>query len=159
MDDANDGGVTDEVSRRHGHSSQPESQQIMAVLNAVKEMIVAENLAVTPTALFAATMSALEKPDTQQSAQVRSGWTLHQLGPLSPGAYFMILAGDPCDVRLAGLRAASCAQQRAAVQVHRLQPSHNVGTSAVQRPGTHLHNVEIRLFYVAPRTLSFLGPF
>jgi hypothetical protein len=73
MEEENDGGVTEEVSRRHGNSSQPESQQIMAVLNAVKEVILAENLSVTPTALFAATMSALEKSETQQSAQVRRG--------------------------------------------------------------------------------------
>lgn len=44
---------------------------MVAVLQALKEVVAGEGLTVTPTSLFAAAMSALEKPETQASAQVR----------------------------------------------------------------------------------------
>lgn len=78
----NDGGIENEIMSRHGHSAQPESQQLVAVLQALQEVIAAEGLPATPTSYFAAAMSALEKPETRSSAQVRrsqglpdsSGW-------------------------------------------------------------------------------------
>lgn len=50
-------GVVQEVYARHGHSTQPESQQVIAILQAVLEVLNAEGLPPTPTALFAALMS------------------------------------------------------------------------------------------------------
>lgn len=66
-------GVVAELRSRHGHSAQPESQQVLAVLTAVLEVIAAEGLQPTPTALFAAVMSALEREDTRSSPQVSAG--------------------------------------------------------------------------------------
>lgn len=64
-----DGGVAAEVAMRFGRSGQPDSQQVVAVLKAVTDVIRAEGLPVSPTSYFAAIMSALEKPDTQASQQ------------------------------------------------------------------------------------------
>eukprot|EP00955_Chlamydomonas_euryale_P102536 365427-Chlamydomonas_euryale.AAC.7 len=41
----------------------------MAVLSATADVVAAEGLAVTPTSLFAAAMSALERPETQATHQ------------------------------------------------------------------------------------------
>ena len=65
-----DGGVVGEVYGRHGHSAQPESQQVLAVMQAVLDVIRAESMPVTPTTMFAAIMSALEKPEAQAAPQV-----------------------------------------------------------------------------------------
>ncbi|KAG2424708.1 hypothetical protein HXX76_014284 [Chlamydomonas incerta] len=65
-----DGGVAAEVAMRFGRSGQPDSQQVVAVLKAITDVIRAEGLPVSPTSYFAAIMSALEKPDTQASQQV-----------------------------------------------------------------------------------------
>ena len=64
------GGVVGEIYAKHRNSTQPESQQVCAVLGAVLEVVQAEGLQPTPTALFAALMSSLEKPETQASSQV-----------------------------------------------------------------------------------------
>jgi ribosomal RNA-processing protein 12 len=72
-----DGGLTAEVLRLHGHSAQPESVQVVAVLSAMTEVVKGEQLAVTPTSLFAAAMSALEKPETQLAPQVRCAGRPH----------------------------------------------------------------------------------
>ena len=66
-----DGGILSEIMTKHGRSAQPESQQLVAVTRAVCEVVAAEKLQVTPTSLFAATMSALERPETQAAPQVR----------------------------------------------------------------------------------------
>lgn len=50
-------GVVQEVYARHGRSAQPESRQVIAILQAVLEVLKAEGLPPTPTALFAALMS------------------------------------------------------------------------------------------------------
>lgn len=65
-----DGGITQELLQRHGRSPQPESRQLVAVLQAVTDVILAEGLALTPAALFAATMAALDRPETQASPEV-----------------------------------------------------------------------------------------
>lgn len=65
-----DGGIVAEIRGRHGHSAQPESQQVLAVLQAVLEVIAAESMSATPTTIFAALMSALERPDAQSSPAV-----------------------------------------------------------------------------------------
>jgi hypothetical protein len=65
-----DGGIVAEIRGRHGHSAQPESQQVLAVLQAVLEVIAAEGMTATPTTIFAALMSALERPDAQSSPAV-----------------------------------------------------------------------------------------
>jgi hypothetical protein len=66
-----EGGVVAELRARHGRSAQPESQQVLAVLQAVLEVVQAEGLQPSPTALFAAVMSALERKETRSSPQVR----------------------------------------------------------------------------------------
>lgn len=66
-----DGGISAEVTSRYGNSAAPDSKQVIAVLQAVTDIIKAEGLPVTPTSLFAATMSALENPDAQASPEVR----------------------------------------------------------------------------------------
>lgn len=68
-----------QILARHGRSSQPESKQICVVLGAVSEVLRDEGYNPTPTAYFAAIMSLLEKPETQQSPQVRA---LHHLAAL-----------------------------------------------------------------------------
>jgi hypothetical protein len=67
-----DGGVIHEVTARHGRSAQPDSQQVMAVLAAVLEVLRGEGMMCSPTTMFAAVMSALDKPEMQQSEQVRA---------------------------------------------------------------------------------------
>lgn len=65
-------GVVLELRSRHGHSAQPESQQVMAVLQAVLDVLSAEGMKPSPTAIFAACMSSLESsPETRKSPQVR----------------------------------------------------------------------------------------
>lgn len=71
METIADGGIAAEIQTRHGHSGQPESRQVLAVLQAVLEVIKAEGMAATPTTIFAALMSALDRPDAQGSAVVR----------------------------------------------------------------------------------------
>jgi ribosomal RNA-processing protein 12 len=63
--------LVDEILAKHGHSRQPESVQLCAVLKAVLEVIKAEGLDPSPTALYGALMTALEKPETRGSAEVR----------------------------------------------------------------------------------------
>ena len=65
------GGVAAELLAKHSRSQQPESQQLCLILTAVLEVLRGEGMQPTPTALFAAIMSALEKPETQASAQAR----------------------------------------------------------------------------------------
>ena len=65
------GGVAAELLAKHSRSRQPESQQLCLILTAVLEVLQGEGMEPTPTALFAAIMSSLEKPETQASAQAR----------------------------------------------------------------------------------------
>ena len=68
------GGVVAELRARHGRSTQPESSAVMAVLQAVLDVLAAEAMAPSPTAIFAACMSSLESsPDTRKDPQVRTG--------------------------------------------------------------------------------------
>lgn len=64
-------GLVAEILAKHGQSAAPESRQIVAVLQAVSEVIRAEGLPVSPTSLFAAIMAALDKPETRSSEEVR----------------------------------------------------------------------------------------
>lgn len=66
-----DGGLQEEVLAKHGHSAQPESQQVVAVLHALIDVIDAERLPRTPTSFFAAGFAALDKQETRSSAQVK----------------------------------------------------------------------------------------
>ena len=63
-------GFATEILNRHRHSQQPASQQLCAVVGAVLEVVQAAGLQPSPTAIFAAVMSALENPETQASAEV-----------------------------------------------------------------------------------------
>lgn len=66
-----DVGLAAEIFTRHKNSTQPHSQQLVAILQAVLEVLKAEGLQPTPTALFAALMSSLEKPETLLNDEVR----------------------------------------------------------------------------------------
>lgn len=96
---ADDGGVGAEIMARHGHSAQPESQQVIAVLQAVEEVIHAQSLQVTPTSYFAAIMSALEKEDTVKSQDVRRAAGLAALvcerGAWLPSRRRPLVSGPP----------------------------------------------------------------
>lgn len=65
-----DGGLVAEIMGRHGRSIQPESKQICLILNAVLEVIKAEGLQPTPTALFAALLASLGQPAARDSNEV-----------------------------------------------------------------------------------------
>ena len=67
-----DADVAASILAKHSRSSQPESKQICVVLGAVTEVLKDEGYNPTPTAYFAAVMSLLEKPETQESPQVRA---------------------------------------------------------------------------------------
>jgi ribosomal RNA-processing protein 12 len=71
-DDGDDGavGVVTEIFNRHRKSTQAESKQVCVVLAAVLEVIKAEGLQPTPTALFAALLASLAKPEALASAEV-----------------------------------------------------------------------------------------
>ena len=62
--------VADEIFARHRNSTQPESQQLCIILASVLEVIAAEGLQPTPTALFAALMSSLQRPETTSNPEV-----------------------------------------------------------------------------------------
>ena len=70
MQEQESGGIVSEIYAKHQKSIQPESQQLCAVLGAVLEVVQAEGLNPTPTTLYAALMSSLEKPETLASPQV-----------------------------------------------------------------------------------------
>ena len=67
-----DHGFVTELLAKHKNSAQPESKQLCAVLGAILEVLASEGLQPTPTALFAAVMSSLEKVETQGMPEVRS---------------------------------------------------------------------------------------
>ena len=91
-------GVAAEIYAKHRNSTQPESQQVCAVLGAVLEVVQAEGMQPTPTTLFAAVMSSLEKPETQASAQVCLAQPLH----ISAALYIF---PTPCTVRASSVKA------------------------------------------------------
>lgn len=62
--------IIDDILGKHSRSAQPESQQLVAVTLAIKEVVLSEKLDITPTSLFAAAMSALEQPGTQSTPPV-----------------------------------------------------------------------------------------
>lgn len=62
--------VVNDIFARHRKSTQPESQQLCLILSAVLDVIRAEGLQPTPTALFAALMSSIERPETAASPEV-----------------------------------------------------------------------------------------
>ena len=61
--------IIDDILGKHSRSAQPESQQLVAVALAIKEVVLSEKLEATPTSFFAAAMSALEQPATQSTHQ------------------------------------------------------------------------------------------
>ena len=62
--------LVDELLAKHKTSVQSSSRTLCAVLGAAVEVLRAENLEPTPPALFAATMSSLEKPAGYESSEV-----------------------------------------------------------------------------------------
>ena len=58
-----------ELWDRHCRSRQPESKATCAVLEAVADILQQEGIAPSPTAVFAATMSSLERADASMPAE------------------------------------------------------------------------------------------
>lgn len=91
---ADDGGVGAELMQKHARSSQNESKEILAVYQAVTEVICAENMSVTPVSLFAAVMSSLEAELSSPNVRAIYGYSyfLHT-APVAIVAN--AVAGDP----------------------------------------------------------------
>lgn len=68
--DASAASLVDEIFARHRNSTQPESQQLCIILSAVVEVIKKEGLQPTPTALFAAISSSLQRSDVSSTPEV-----------------------------------------------------------------------------------------
>lgn len=49
--------LAQEIQAKYGGKTQPESRQLVAILGAVQEVVKAQGLEVTPTAMFAALMA------------------------------------------------------------------------------------------------------
>ncbi len=81
--------LLDELLAKHQNSAQPESRQLVAVAGAVAEVLAAEGMQPTPTALFAAAMSSLERTEAQGSPEAR-----HSAWP-APIAAALVLFSDP----------------------------------------------------------------
>ena len=66
------GGVAGEILAKHSRSQQPESVQLCAAVTAILDVVAAQSLQPTPTVLFAAVMSSLERAaaDDDHSDQV-----------------------------------------------------------------------------------------
>ncbi|PSC74246.1 ARM repeat superfamily [Micractinium conductrix] len=62
--------LAQEIHSKFSGKTQPESRQLVAILGAVSEVLKAQGLEVTPTAMFAALMASLEKPETLASGEV-----------------------------------------------------------------------------------------
>ncbi|PRW60392.1 ARM repeat superfamily [Chlorella sorokiniana] len=62
--------LAQEIYRKYAGKTQPESRQLVAILGAVQEVVRGQGLEVTPTAMFAALMASLEKPETLASSEV-----------------------------------------------------------------------------------------
>ena len=63
-------GIAHELLQKHQNSAQPSSQTLCAVLRATLEVLQAEGLEATPSALFAAVMSSLERPQGYSTPEV-----------------------------------------------------------------------------------------
>ncbi|KFM26255.1 RRP12-like protein [Auxenochlorella protothecoides] len=81
-----DGAFIAELRAKHSHSSQPESRQLLAIASALLEVVREEGLDPTPTALFAAAMASLERPDVARSPPLLAGMAtlLNSLLPRVP---------------------------------------------------------------------------
>ena len=66
----NGGGLVAELQQKFSNNKQPETQQMLAVLGACSTVLSAAGLPQNPTALFAASMSSLEKLEVQDSCEV-----------------------------------------------------------------------------------------
>ena len=128
------GGVVTEVYAKHRNSTQPESQQVCAVLGAVMEVVQSEGLQPTPTALFAALMSSLEKPETQASPQVWHGLLVVYLFPCPVWYLEVVLvilcSGGGSNVHVAGKRAGQGAYSNPALEVQRICTGHAANSGA-----------------------------
>lgn len=129
MEQSSSGGVVAEVYAKHRNSTQPESHQVCAVLGAVIEVVQAEGLQPTPTALFAALMSSLEKPETQVSPQVWQCLLKAHLLPcpvlfVNKASLMISHSGGRSNVYTAGECARQGAYSNPALQVQRLCSGH-----------------------------------
>lgn len=62
--------IADELLAKHKNSTQPSSKTLCAVVGATIEVLRAEGLDPTPPALFAATMSSLDRPQGYSAPEV-----------------------------------------------------------------------------------------
>ena len=84
-------GLAQELLQKHSNSTQESSQTLCAVLRATLEVLQGEGLEPTPSALFAAVMTSLERPQGHSSPEVSSRNILP--GCLSSTWCFFLLPG------------------------------------------------------------------
>ena len=65
-------GLAQVLLQKHSNSTQESSQTLCAVVRATLEVLQGEGLEATPSALFAAVMSSLERPQGHSSPEARS---------------------------------------------------------------------------------------
>jgi len=111
--------LLDELLAKHQNSAQPESRQLVAVAGAVAEVLAAEGMQPTPTALFAAAMSSLERTEAQGSPEARhSAWPDDR--PCAPPHSRPYLVPCGSTLHTASALAAPARWQRASVPARRL---------------------------------------
>ena len=86
-------GLAQELLQKHSNSTQESSQTLCAVLKATLEVLQGEGLEPTPSALFAAVMSSLERPQAHSSPEVGSFCISEtsQTTQICPGMPLMLL--------------------------------------------------------------------
>ena len=158
-----------EVFARHGTSVQPESLQLKAILQAVTEVIQAEGMEVTPLTLFAATMSALEKPETVASAEVgAAGCRNPPVIAASPAPSMnaeaaeadacsrCLSTGVPGDVLPAGHRSVQGAQLHRALKIQRQRCcGHSCAGQAPRTGETPIHALRPPPAYATLHAVSY----
>jgi hypothetical protein len=127
--------IIDEILGKHSRSAQPESQHLVAVTLAIKEVVLSEKLEVTPTSLFAAAMSALEQPATQSTPQVVRHLTACHLPPRPSQTCPPSTSGMCCSVYIPWLHSAPRSQRNTSGKVCRMHFSHRQGARSTPVAG------------------------
>lgn len=79
----------EQLRAKHLNSKQPESQNIVAVLSAIIDVINSQKLQPTPVSVFAAVVSSLSTGDAQGSPQARH-LSRHHLACIGKGGCFCV---------------------------------------------------------------------
>eukprot|EP00854_Cymbomonas_tetramitiformis_P011983 gene11983-14157_t len=68
--DLSSGNIITQLLSKHTNASQPESQQVVAVLRALQEVLESQGMNPSPTAVFAAIMTPLSQPEVHKRSSV-----------------------------------------------------------------------------------------